>query len=508
MPDAVRTETDSVLLLVKSWRLMVLAAAVAAAVAVAVSALQPNQYSATANLLFRDPGFDQKLFGNNFASQGVDTDRQASTNVELAQSEGIAQATARVLRHPGGAEGVRKNIAIKPAGESDVVAVTATLRDPRAAAHLANTYVNQYVAFRRNADKRTLEVAIASLRQQLAEGNKNRLDPDEASTLRTRLGQLQVLRTLQTGNAEVVQAATPPSDRSSPHPLRNGVLGAGVGLLAGAALIVGRRRLDRRVREPEDFAALTGSAILVTIPHSPDLKLDAPVLAGGGIAEEAFALLRARLAYVDVDNPPRVFMVTSAAPGEGKSTVALNLARVVATRSRARVLLVETDLRRPVLATRLGLTSPPSLPEVLSTRGDEAVDFAKYATSVTPTDASWQGTLDVVVAGSPPPNPGGLLGSESMLRFIDDARRSYDIVVVDTAPVLAVADALPLVRLTDAVILVGRVGISNRKAVSAVAESLRQVDAPVAGIAVNDAKVRTGSYQYYGAYDANVQTNA
>src|SRR3954464_11800945 len=190
----------------------------APAAAVVFSLQQPKEYSASASLLFRDPAFDQKLFGSNFAQPSTDPEREAQTNVTLVGLDVVAQRTAKRLGRQYSASSVHDNVAVSPAGKSDVVTVTATEKNPAKAARLANAFAAEYVDFRKQADRNKIREA-----QRLIEGRLRRMSPVErqggrGQELQNRAEQLDVLASLQTGNAEIVQPADRPSNPSSPRP--------------------------------------------------------------------------------------------------------------------------------------------------------------------------------------------------------------------------------------------------------------------------------------------------
>ena len=243
----------------------------------------------------------------------------------------------------------------------------------------------------------------------------NRLSPaeqqgSEGESLQRQISRLSTLEALQTGNAELVQSATPPTSPSAPKTVRNTALGWIIGLLLGVALAALLERLDRRLRRPEDFEETFGMPVLTEIPESKSL-----VRSNNGIGEllasegGAFQMLRARLRYFNVDRDIRSVLVTSAAPAEGKTTVAWNLAASSASAGSATILL-EADMHRPTIAARTGIRARPGLSELLS--GQSSLDGSVQHVTV---ENRQNGTervrqLDVIVAGSTPPNPGGTAG--------------------------------------------------------------------------------------------------
>jgi hypothetical protein len=185
--------------------------------------------------------------------------------------------------------------------------------------------------------------------------------------LRQRVSELRVLSALQTGNAEVVQNATVPSQPSSPRPKRNTAIGLILGLVLGSGLAIFLDRADRRMRTSEEVAELFELPLVAAIPRSRALRRGER---GTPLEREgvAFQMLRTNLRYFNVDKPIKSVMITSAAAGDGKSTVAWYLAAVEAMAGQ-RVLLIEADLRNPALHELIGITPTRGLAEVLAGPG-------------------------------------------------------------------------------------------------------------------------------------------
>ena len=458
-------------------RIIVLCALIVPISSFAFSVSQEKQYTTSASLLFRDPQLDQKLFGSTFLAPSIDPNRAAATNVQLVSLDEVADRTQRLVP---GSEEVKDKVEVAAEGQSDVVSVTATDPDPGTAAQIANTFAEQYIAFRRQADRAKIKDA-----QELVAGQLRRLTPEELEgargrSLRERSEQLQVLGSLQTGNAELVERAKAPSSASSPKVTRNTILGAIFGLMVGAALAFLLERLDRRVRDPKEMQEIFDRPVLGAIPESRGLTLS------GRASEhevEAFRMLRANLRYFNIDRDVKSVLVTSAAPGDGKTTVAWNLASAAAG-AGARALAIEADLRHPRFAASIGVYPASGLSTVLAGQ----VDFEEAIQQV-PVSEGANGraprTIDVLFAGPLPPNPTDLLESERMHELVDRAEEEYDLVVIDTPPTSVVSDAIPLVSRVGGVIVVGRLGKSTREGVTRLRNQLANLDAPTLGVVVN-----------------------
>jgi polysaccharide biosynthesis transport protein len=476
------------------------------AAALAVSLSQEKQYSASASLLFRDPQFDQKLFGSTVFSRQVDPAREAATNVKLVSLDVVAARTARALG--GGVQQgtIQGKVQVAGEGQSDVVSITATDPDPAYAARIANTFAQEYIAFRRESDRSKISAAQKLVQDQLERLPATERSGEQASSLRERAEQLQILASLQTGNAELVQPARAPSAPSSPKPVRNTAFGVLFGLLLGLGLAVLLERLDRRLKDPSEIADAFDRPVLGAIPESRAIATAAqnPRRLSPGEAE-AFRMLRANLRYFNVDNEIRSVLITSSSPGDGKSTVAMHLASAAAA-AGSRVLLIEADLRHPTIAGRLGLPPNRGLSQLLA---GEIATFEDAAHSV-PVSGRRRGdpdfrTMDVCVSGPIPPNPTDLIESERMHEVLARAGERYDLVVVDTPPTSVVSDAIPLVKQVSGVIVVCRLGKTTRESAAHLRSQLSNLEANTLGVVVNSVGRQSAYYGYGYGYGPEAQ---
>jgi capsular exopolysaccharide synthesis family protein len=456
--------------------------------ALALSLTQQKQYSATAQLLFRDPKFDQTLFGAQLFTPPPDPSREAATNKNLVSLPVVARIAARQLPGSTGKD-VMQRVAIDSAGASDIVLITATDPSPSRAAALANAVAAAYIQYRRDSDRAKIFEAQRLVQAQLDHPDRKR-SQQLTDSLRSRSQDLQVLADMQTGNAELAQPATRPTSPSVPKTKRNVILGILVGALLGFGIGVLRERLDRRLRDIDELEPIFGRPVLAVVPQSPALddrlggirELPAP-------AAEPFRALRANLMYFNTTNLVRSVIVVSAGVGEGKTTVAWYLAAATADAGQ-RVLLIESDLRRPALAQRAKLGTGPGLSLVLSGQAE--------ADSCIQRGVTGNANLDVLPAGHQPPNPTDLLESPRFRDLIDWAEREYEFVVVDSPPVLVVADAIPLLSRMSGVVAVAKMAKTTTDQVGKLHRTLENLGAPVMGIVANGSKIP--GPEYYGGY--------
>jgi capsular exopolysaccharide synthesis family protein len=290
----------------------------------------------------------------------------------------------------------------------------------------------------------------------------------------------------------VVDDAPFPATPDSPDPLRNLGLAAIVGLLLGLGLAIVRESLDSSVKSPEDVAAVANLPVMGNIAYDPkaDKRPLLTAMEGRAPQVEAFRVLRTNMQFVDVDHDSKVFTITSSVSGEGKSTVAANLAITLAQAGQ-RVLLMEGDLRRPRLHEFFGLEPSVGLTTVLL--GKVRLEQAVQPTAVP--------GLAVLNSGALPPNPSELLQSESMSDLLLDARTGgYDAIIVDAPPLLPVTDAALLAAQSDGALLVVRHGRTSRDQLRIAMERLQAVGGRPVGVVLNMVTSSSGAEAYSFGY--------
>jgi len=208
----------------------------------------------------------------------------------------------------------------------------------------------------------------------------------------------------------------------------------------------------------------------------------------GAVASEAYRVLRTNLQFMGLDEPVRSILITSATPGEGKSTTAANLA-VAFAQAGASVCLIDADLRRPTIAKLFGVENWSGLTSALIGQG--GIDACLHATSIP--------GLTVMPSGPVPPNPSELVGSARMAGLLGHLQEKYDVVLVDSPPVLAVTDAAALAPKVGGVVLVVRANTVDHRQVNRAKEALQAVKARVLGVVLSSVKPegRDGYYYYY-----------
>ena len=297
---------------------------------------------------------------------------------------------------------------------------------------------------------------------------------------------------------QVLEYAPTPTQPTAPL-WRNAALGALLGLLAGLGLAFVRDRVDDAVRDEDRLREVLGDVpVLSRIPHYIALPSDRPITIAEphAPASESFRSLSTSVRFLlaasrnqgGTTARGQVWLVTSAGQGEGKTAVATNLA-VAAARFGLRVLLVEADLRRPVIASRFGLGSPPGLSDILANGADAATALMDVGVQ----------NLRVLAGGSVPPNPAELLASCATRRLLRQMTTMADIVILDTPPISGVADTSELLPYADHVLLVTRRLVTRINVLEDALERIHQIGGTVAGTVFNDVDARTAEETYgYG----------
>jgi succinoglycan biosynthesis transport protein ExoP len=469
------------------------------AAAFGLSKAQHKRYTATAQVLFQNEQLDQQAAGLQVVNQ-TNPQPETDTNLKLATLPRVRAETAVALGYGLTPGQVSDAVVVSQESDTDLASITATWTSPAFAARLANAYAQNVINDRQRADAGYYSNALQAVNLQYKALTPAQRSGVEGADLEDRASSLQILSQLQSEEVQLEQAASTPTSPSSPRVLRNTALGLVVGLLIGLAAAFLLQRLDRRLREPSDLEEVYGVPLLGVVPESPALRQGQDSFDHSSELPrneaEIFGLLRAHIRYFNVDRDLRTVVIVSAAPGDGKSTVARGLAIATATLG-SRVLFLEADLRRPMAAQYFGIERGPGVSEVLV--GQETLASAAQGVEL----ASRKGTtigLDVLVAGGVlPPNPPQVIESQAMSVLLAEARDAYDLVVIDTPPLVLLPDAFPLLRRADGVLIVSRLGANRRDVAARLRDTLASVEAPVIGVIANGYKRPRGASAYgYG----------
>lgn len=470
--------------------LLIMCGVLAAVIALAYSLSVKPTYQASASLAFQDFNQQATLVGGASATLQTPAQLAAKSATVVTDANVLAQAAGQA--HSGRRiTDLRHAVSAAVDANSNLLVVTVTDHNAGQAAGLA-TAIARVAAATDNKE------AQAQLRDDAATlGRRIHSIPQNAANLVTRQNEQANLSRLQTLSivarpASVAQNADIPTSPTSPKVVFNTVLGGVLGLLIGLGLAAARLALDRRLRGWEEIESEIGVPILAQVdgailghtPANPDGKTDSE---DGDAAIASFAILRRSVELLRLDSAPRTVAVTSAAPAEGKTTVATWLACAFANVGR-RTVLIEADMRRPVLASRLNLPGGPGLGEYLSGRATaeeilRVVELPGHGRSGVNVNGS---SLVCIPAGHPLAGGDEALASSRFREMLAEISEAYDAVVLDTSPLLPVADTMEILPHVDAFVLCVRSGQSTRMEVATMRSILERLPDRPSGAVITD----------------------
>lgn len=496
--------------------LIVLITAVFAGAAVFVSVRQTPTYQAEASLAFEDVSQDSTLLGTaTFPAQTPE--KLAAVSAETINRTPVALRVKRALKSPQTVRSLQDSITTRVEAQTNLVIITARAGTATGASRLANEFARQAQRVATQATRKRLADAAAAVKREARRLEKSEENLGLTQTVYAdRIARLQSLSRFATP-ATIASFAQKPVGPTSPKPVRNGILGGLLGLTLGMLAAFVRDSLDRRLRSAREIQEQVSIPLLGSVRNEAMGRAGAVRNGRGPMSDadlESFRILRTNIEFLDVDKPLRSIVVTSALPEEGKSTVAASLAFASAAAGK-RTLLLECDLRRPSLASRLGINSGPGLTEYLAGQAapsevlqtiplDDASDNgAEPAKAAFPDDEGMPGfdhgqLLVCIAAGKPPPRPAELLGSNRFRDFLEQISTAYDTVVLDSAPLLAVVDTLELLPNVDGVIVCVRASKTTRDQVRAAKHALEHLPERPMGLVVTG--IRSGDESDYGYY--------
>lgn len=410
-------------------------------------------------------------------ASGADTAALALSGDSLAKSRAISYKSIAATRTV--AERVREDLKLEASAEHLLEQLEVELPTGTAEVRLSVTNADPVLAQKTaNAWVDSLAEQVAEIESGFASGSNNE----------------SIVQLVPLVDAEVPTAPVSPNTKLAI------ALGAVLGLALGIGYALLRNHLDRRVRSVEDLEKL-GTSVIGTIPLDPRLVNNRTAVETGALDHddrashpyaEALRELRTNLTYVDVDKPARVILVTSSVPGEGKSSVAANLAIAIASTGRPTI-LIDADLRRPVVTDVFGLPGGAGLTDVLSHHA--TLDDVLQPYGPIP-------SLSILAAGRIPPNPSELLGSQAMLSLLEDMSRDA-LVLIDAPPLLPVTDAAVLSNFVDGVLVAVKADSTSTDEVAKSLSNLHKVGARVLGFVLNQVPTKgagAANYGYYGQY--------
>ncbi len=493
--DSIReAEKGSALLGILRRRWLVAATVLIACVAVAVihQKSSTKSYTATASVAFQSGTLSDSAVQAT-TSGSSEPQREADTEVLIAHSAEVAEAVRRQLQTPLTAAQLLNDVQVEAAANANILNIVASTRDPQESALLANAFATQYIAFRTKTGLEGINSAATKLQQELS--SLPSTSPERA-TLEQSLQRLSALRAVAGGGANIIARASVPGSPAGRSLSTTVLLGfiAGLALAIAIALLV--ESLDRRIRTLEECEHEYGIAALTSVPQS-SFRATRPEMREQAL--ESYRILRSELDFAAVTRQLDTLLVTSAISEEGKTTVAVELARVMAMAGR-KVTLMELDLRRPGFAAHFDLDPSGGLTAVLT---DQASldDLLEEPIPELP-------NLAVLSAGRLPQNPSEMLSSPRVGEIISDLAAGSDILIIDAPPLNPVADTQVLLNnpAIHTTLVVGRVNHLKRdEARRARGILARHMIEPVGLVVTGVGEQRMYGYGAYGDYASRPQ---
>ncbi|MGC8874764.1 MAG: polysaccharide biosynthesis tyrosine autokinase [Chloroflexia bacterium] len=504
------------------WWLLAAAVLVASGSSYLATRSTPRTYRTRARVLV-----GESIQSRNPDWASINTAQQlALTYAELATTRPVLQSVIDRLGLQASPEVLREMIAVKLVQGTQILDVVVVDTDPVRGAAIANALAEEMIrqgpggsespeaSIRRDVEEQLLDLRqrIDFAKQEIQNLEDQMLQEDSARAIaelknRRDLLQQQIaqwqntyaqLYAAYTGNQAnkltVVERAEPSYTPVGPRTALNVALAALIGGQLAVGAVVLLEYLDDTVKNGDELAQLTQIPFLGIVPRMRESNELAGLLITlrhpRSSAAESFRVLRTNLQFSSLDRPLRTLLITSPQPTEGKSTVAANLG-VVFAQAGQRVILVDSDLRRPVLHRFFEVSNELGLTGALFANRNHAQN-GLVSTSVE--------NLFFLPSGPLPPNPAEIIASQRMELLLERLQEEADIVILDSPPVLTVADASILAARVDGVVLVADCGVTQRAAVRKAAESLRQVGARLLGSVLNRVDTRADGYYYYYYY--------
>jgi Mrp family chromosome partitioning ATPase len=518
--------------IVKRRQWVILQALLLVPVATLLWSLQQDKlYEANAQVLIGRQNLAAQLQGVPDPYQNQSPDRVLQTQANLARVPHVAAEVVDSTGYDGSVGDFLSSSSVSPKANADLLEFKVRARSAHLAQQLATAYANEYRRYRNELDTVALENARKGLQQRLGELRRElrpeqRRSSDLYQNLVEREQELETLQALQISNASVVQRATDAA-QVAPRPVRNAILGVALGLFLGLLVAFLWEALDTRTRTSDELERGLRLPLLGRLPAPPRrlrrqhklITIERPQTAGA----EAFRLLRLNIEFVNYGKKPGAVLVTSALRDEGKSTTAANLA-VSFARSGSSVALVDLDLRRPYLHRIFEGEARPGLTEVALGRARLDDALAPIYVSRTSSKRRTLGARSRNGSGSPasaafhllaagplPPNPGEFVGQRAVTEIIQELRERFDVVLIDTPPVLQVGDTMAVAPRVDALLLVARLQSLRRHHMKELRRVLAGAPVSVIGFAVTAAETESG-YGYapydYEPYDQRKEAAA
>ena len=493
----------------RKWSILLLVVAVTAATYYYYNR-QPRVYQTSTDIYLKSaPG--------GVEGSGLLTERTIANLARLLRSRAVAERAAKELGFQGDPEALLGSINVSPSAQSDFLTISAVSSSGQGAASIANAFAKGFIDERTANERAQTRQFLQAAQDRFSKLPKNgSLDTQaERKDLRDQIRQLQVTLALPTDTAEQLDKARAPGGPIAPNPRRTAIFAFALSLLLAGVAAYFLDRLDRRIRGVDALEPIYDAPVLVGIPRSTDVEATREGFPA--LPPDVFESFRTRRTRLDLESQQRELqsiLVTSGVPGEGKSMLTRNLALAYQESGR-RVALIDADLRRPGLTNVLDLQPAYGLTDVLAHRcglrdalqpikeGGSMLGLETPALPPSPSPngdgADHAGGIWLLTGGPAAANPPTLLASEGFASVLSELERRFDVVLIDSPPLLVVSDAIPLLSATDGTLVVSRVGTTTQDAASAVVQLInRTPGAKLLGVIANEVPLRD-RHATYGA---------
>jgi Mrp family chromosome partitioning ATPase len=454
------------------------------AAAFVFSSLAAKSYTAEADLLVTPVSADDpNLVGLPLVRLTADPTADVLTVAKLVTSPGVASLAAKQVG--GTPNSLVAHVTATPVTQSEIIAVQATATSPGRAAAIANAFAQQTVQTRTDAMHAQLGTLIPSLKSTM-----RGLAADERAGLASQLAVFETLLGSPDPTLRVSSPATPPTAPSSSRAVAMAA-GGFAGLVLGLLAVLGLQALDPKLRDEEQLREIYNLPMLARVPRQR--SGGSPLIPRELTAQvsDAFRTLRSGFNVKQTDDGPgRAILVTGDAAGDGKTTVALNLAAALVAAGN-QVMVIECDMRRPSIGRALKLRAPHCVADVLTGR-EELVNALVWMRPYGP-------QLEFLLAGGVDAQEVDRIAPASVRKLVRDASTICDFVVIDAPPLTDVADALPFARAADEVLLVARLGNSHVRKMTDLGELLTREEITPSGVVLVGAHEPSGYYYSYGS---------
>lgn len=470
--------------------------------ALTFSLLQTPVYQGETRIAL-DPAGGTAVFEPVGAEPRIEPALLITTEIELLKSDRVKAAVRQEL-------GPVDDVEASRVGDTLLINVNGHSTEPERAAAITNAYARNYIELRRQQASEQLLEATSQMRASVAEleAQLDALDADagpehaalvqQHARFRERIDQLEIEAALESGGAHIVGEAEIPTTPVAPTPARDAALALIVGSMLGVGLALLLEYRDDSIKTKDDLAEVVKPLpVLGTIPtvsawrhaklgeHGPHIVARSET--GSLAAGEAYRGLRTSVRLLGVERPLTTIQLTSPLAGDGKTTTLANLAMVLVAAGH-RVVMVDCDLRRPSLHSAFDLSNHIGFTSVLARETDVATALQQVPGAR---------NLALLASGALPPNPSELLGAKRTSQVLFELRADFDIILLDCPPVLSVTDAAVLSVWVDATLLLARARVTTRNQLQEAVEVLRQAEAPLSGVVLNQVAPEERYGDYY-----------